>query len=99
MNEYATATHLGTARETETGQELNRLQDVCDQLDKLSQELENRLSQSILATRRPEIAESDIAKGQPEPIRVPLADTLHDKVGHLQTVKDRLSSMLNRLEA
>lgn len=87
-----------TATEVRIGEveiELNRLCEQRQELDGRLQELEKRLN-PILATR-PETGQAD-SKGQPEPVRVPLAQSIHDQVFNLSQMNDHLQSVLNRIE-
>jgi hypothetical protein len=87
----------------ETGQseiavEFVRVDETTSYIDKCVGELETRLAQSILAQRKEANAAQSEAKN-PEPVRVPLAQSLYEHGTRLENIRERLSSMLNRIEA
>jgi hypothetical protein len=66
----------------------------CEALDKLTVELEERLK-GVLAQKAEQGSSNPSA---PEPVRVPLAQSFHDRVVNLDYIAARLSSVINRLE-
>lgn len=93
MPTYMPETQL-PARQPEVSSEMNRLSEQCELLDKGLSDLEGRLMTVI--AQRAEGGASDV--GQPEPVRVPLAQAIHDKGSHLMLLNDRLQSIINRVE-
>jgi hypothetical protein len=92
-NMAATAAQLPD-RQPEVSSEMDRLRIQCERLDGGLEELEKRLM-TVLAQR----AENGIGEvGQPEPVRVPLAQAIHDRGNHLILLNDRLQSIINRIE-
>lgn len=90
----AYANQASPVHQPEVSGEMERLGNQCETLDKQLSELETRLM-TVLAQR----AESngDSAKN-PEPVRVPLAQAIHDRVYHLSVLSDKVQSIINRIE-
>lgn len=80
-------------RKTEVLQSTDRLANSLEHLDKCVHELSERLS-SVLAER----SVGGEAQNKPEPMRVPLAAVLHDRACHVDAIRDRVQSILSRLE-
>lgn len=95
-NSSAVQTSQAVERQSEVSEQMQRLQATTEYIDKIVSELEAALSQSILAQRKEGGAETAT---QPEPVRVPMAQALYDRAYHLETIRERLSSILSRLEA
>lgn len=91
---YAQNQTASVGREPEVLAELSKLTNQCLSLDKLVVEMEERLK-GVLATRQDSEAKPP---STPEPVRVPLAAALHDRVASLDNVMGQLSSIINRLE-
>ena len=98
MYANSTGTHdnqaVATARQPEVSCEMERLVSQCETIDKQFSDLEMKLV-TVLA-QRSEPA-TDGAK-VPEPVRVPLAQAIHDRVAHPSQLSDRLQSIINRIE-
>jgi len=91
-------TNTDTAvRPTEVQQEFAKVDEATGYIDKMMSELEERLSHSILAQRKEIKTES--ASTAPEPVRVPLAQSLYEHAVRLERIRERLSSILSRIEA
>lgn len=83
-------------RQPEVQQEFVRVEEAASYIDKITEELEAKLSGSILAQR----AETGSASSStPEPVRVPVAQRLYDLGTRLERVRQHLSSILDRIEA
>jgi hypothetical protein len=91
---YASNVAPTEVRQPEVSGEMDRLAIQCETLDKQLHQLEQRL-EPVLAQRSD--GESANTKN-PEPVRVPLAQSLHDRVYHLSLMSDRLQSTINRIE-
>ena len=89
---------VAVERQSEVAEQIGRIQSVSEYIDKLTEELESALSKSILAQRK-ESNQSDAKTSQPEPVRVPMAEALNARANHLEMIRERLSSILSRLEA
>lgn len=85
-------------RQTEIESEFVRVDEITAHIDKCVAELEDRLSRSILAQRK-EAQGTGSAASTSEPVRVPLAQSLFEHGLKLEHVRERLSSMLSRIEA
>jgi hypothetical protein len=94
MPEVGYANQPTTARQPEVSSEMERLASISEQLDKGVQELEQKLN-TVLA-QRAETGQN--SAGNPEPVRVPLAQAIHERAQHLATVSERIQSIINRLE-
>lgn len=81
-------------RTTEVQTEINRIIEVSDHLDKCVADLESKLV-GVLAQHK--VAGTD-AQTAPSPLRVPLAEALHTRGDHLEVIRQRVSSMISRLE-
>jgi len=92
-NMTATAAAQLPDRQPEVSSEMDRLNIQCERLDNGLTDLEKRLM-TVLAQRSDEKGET----GQSEPVRVPLAQAIHDKGSHLILLNDRLQSIINRIE-
>jgi hypothetical protein len=82
-------------RQPEVLNELNRLAEVCKSLDKLTFDLEERLK-SVLSLRTEHNTSGPAT--QPAPVRVALAELLHEQVVTIDMVCMRLGSLQDRLE-
>ncbi len=89
-----TATGAQEIRTTEVQSELHQLVTVSEYLDKCIGELETKL-QPVLAQHK---VETTSDQNSPTPLRVPLAETLHIRCEHLENLRERVSSMIARLE-
>lgn len=81
-------------RVTEVGAEIDRIATTTEYLDKCLSDLESKLN-PVLAQHKVAGVEGQT---QPEPLRVPLAETLHIRGNHLENLRERVSSMITRLE-
>lgn len=102
MNTSSTAASFMPAtandiRQTEVDEQVNRIGDITQDIDKLLIDLEDKLSKSILAQRQDVAGVS--GQSSPEPVRVPLASTLCARADHLSELRSRLGSILGRIEA
>jgi|ERR1041384_4957086 hypothetical protein len=86
-------------RQSEVNVEFARVEECTGYIDKIISELEERLGRSILAQHKPSGAGSDNQPSAPEPIRVPLAQSLFEHGTRLERIRERLSSILSRIEA
>lgn len=94
MPEISYGAQLAPARTPEVSNEMEQLASQCEVLDKGIAELELRLM-TVIAQR----SEDAVASNKtPEPVRVPLAQSLHDRALHLTLINDRVRSIMNRLE-
>lgn len=84
-------------RQTEVESAFSRVDECTSYIDKLTSELEDKLSRSILAQNKSGEAQGNVKN--PEPVRVPLAQAMHEHGNHLEAISERLSSIINRLEA
>ena len=84
-------------RQTEVDDQMSRVQECTQYIDKMIGELETALSKSILAQHKGEDAVASTSA--PEPVRVPLAQRLYDHSNNLEHIRVRLSSILSRIEA
>ena len=91
---YSNQSAVQIAREPEVLAELTKLGNSCEALDKLTSELEVRLK-GVLSLRQ---EENGGASSAPEPVRVPLAQSFHDRIISLDAICARLSSIINGLE-
>lgn len=89
-----TATEAAEARTPEVSREMDNLISVCDVLEKQISSLEVRLL-PVVAQRKE--GGNDVQKN-PEPVRCPLAQSLHERHRHLIALSDQLHSITNRLE-
>lgn len=78
----------------EVEQELSALVEERKILDERLQLLEKRIG-SVLA-QRPESGQNTTST--PEPVRVPLAQSIHEQVFNLAQMNAQLTSILNRIE-
>lgn len=93
----ATADVPGVAvRQSEVEREFTRVDEITAYIDKMVGELEEKLGRSILAQRKEANGNSE---SSPEPVRVPLAQSLYDHGATLERIREHLSSMLSRIEA
>lgn len=83
-------------RSTEVEQEVNALIMHEEQLSKTVAELEQRLFKVLVPTG-PEVSATS-GSSQTEPVRVPLADQLHDRNRGANRLNEQLQSIINRLE-
>ncbi len=81
-------------RQPEVQQEFLRADQCASYIDKIVEELEAKLV-AVLATRK---LGGNEQSGNPEPVRVPLAQNLYDHGSKLERIRERLDSILNRLE-
>lgn len=81
-------------RQPEVSSEMERLTTQCKMIDEQLAQLEQKLN-TVLAQRADKGAEVTSA---PEPVRVPLAQAIHDRVHHLSLLSDQLTSIINRVE-
>lgn len=91
------ATAEAEVRQTEVNQEFSRVEERASYIDKLVEELEAKLSNSILAQRKQ--GGSVDGQGTSEPVRVPVAQRLYELGSRLERVREHLSSILSRIEA
>ncbi len=87
-------TTASEARAPEVQQEFLRADQCASYIEKIADELEAKLV-AVLATRK--IGGSE-QPANPEPVRVPLAQNLYDLGSRLERIRERLDSVLNRLE-
>lgn len=90
-------TATDAVRVTEVSQEFTRAEEVTAYIEKCVEELEAQLGRSILAQHKNGAGQADTKN--PEPVRVPLAQSLYEHSSRLERIRERLSSILNRLEA
>lgn len=83
-------------RQSEVEREFTRVDEITAYIDKMVDELEEKLGRSILAQRKEATGNSE---SSPEPVRVPLAQSLYDHGATLERIRERLISMLSRIEA
>jgi hypothetical protein len=94
MGVYDNPPATAAQRQPEVSCEMERLTTQCETLDKQFSELETKLM-TVLAQR----GEGNVSdQKNPEPVRVPLAQAIHDRVAHLSQLSDRLQSIINRIE-
>lgn len=82
------------AKISEVELELTNLAQERQILDERLQELEKRL-EPVLAQRP---GQEGSTSGTPEPIRVPLAQRIHDQAMNLSAMNAQLAHLLNRIE-
>jgi hypothetical protein len=82
-------------RQPEVQQEFLRADQCAGYIDKITEELEGKLV-AVLATRK-QLGGNE-QSGNPEPVRVPLAQNLYELGSRLERIRERLDSILNRLE-
>lgn len=80
---------------SEVGAELDHLATQHKLMSDIIDHLEQRLD-AVLSQRKS--GASVDAAGSPEPVRVRLAQQVHEHVAHVSSMNDRLSSLLNRIE-
>lgn len=83
------------ARDTEVQHEVSLITTELKMMDETLSHLEALLS-PVLADRK--VGGAPDQSPAPEPVRVPLAHTLHDRLNHLIALRERVASMLSRLE-
>jgi hypothetical protein len=82
------------AKQPEVTTEVERLHVSAKMLEESVTMLETRLI-PVLAERK---LENGNASGSPEPVRVPLAEELHSAAQSLDRIRDRIGSVMARLE-
>lgn len=81
--------------QSEVGSEMEKLTGQCIALEKHIAELESRIG-PILSQRS---RSSEAAQtGAPEPVLVPLAQGLHERVKHLSGLSEQLATVISRIE-
>lgn len=81
-------------RISEVGSEFEQLAIQHKMLDENLEALERRI-EPVLAQRK---AGNTDSSASPEPVRVPLAQRVHDHVGHMSRINERLRSIIDRVE-
>lgn len=81
-------------RSPEVSREMDNLISICEVLEKQVSALEVRLA-PVIAQRKE--GDTDNQKN-PEPVRVPLAQSIFERHRHLTTLSDQLHSIMNRIE-
>ncbi len=82
------------AKQTEVAAEVSNLHTTAKMLEESVAMLENRLV-TVLAERK---LEGGSAGNSPEPVRVPLAEELHSAVATFRQIRDRIGSIVARIE-
>lgn len=98
METNPAATQVSNAvpeRQPEVSNEMGKLTTQCEVLSKQLDELETRLVK-VLALRSENASANPT--GSPEPVRVPLAQAIHDHVRLLSGLSEQLKSIINRVE-
>lgn len=85
---------LQASRETEVSRQMNRLRETCSHIDKLSEELIQRLS-SVLS---PSVDSSAKQLENDIPVSTPLASNINEQVIRLQSVEKKLRMILSGCE-
>lgn len=91
---YPSASTGAAQRDPQVAAEMDRLASTCEKLEAHLNSLEARLTQVL--TPKPQTAETNQAV--PEPVRVPLAQAIHDRVKHLSQLSEQLQSLIGRIE-
>ncbi len=91
---YASGTASEVTRQSEVSTEVETLANQCEHIDKQVTALEQRLH-LVLAQRS---EESGNGQKNPEPVRVPLAQNIHDRAYHLSLISMKLESIIGRIE-
>lgn len=85
---------VGTISQSEVGSEVEKLTTQCLTLEKQIAELAQRLGPVLRQLPQGNTGSTST----PEPVLVPLAQTLHERVKHLSGLSDQLASVINRVE-
>ena len=81
--------------QSEVGSEMEKLTGQCIALEKHIAELESRIGPILSQRSR---GSEQAQTGAPEPVLVPLAQGLHERVKHLGGLSEQLATIISRIE-